>query len=346
LPVGARLAGMTATRTDSRLSVPIAAPSGRFRTRIAELERPLLLAGLALVAFHLVDLAFSGPDTSLPGVLGIVAVPVAWALARPRVTRATRLVLAVVVGLVSFGFAVISHGLHVVNMRDPGRGRCAVRTGGYTVRGGHQCVAERHGSLVAYELPQRSQLLEEDDALEHGSERGRVLAELALDVVPDPRVRKGDDVLAVVQARGNEGVIDNFERTFEASRCVSHAGGGTPRVVGLAKVVELSLSLECGKNKDEATFDFAELTLVGRAPDLVWMVERVDRCFEPRAVRPHVHLMSGLMARDEFDQPWVVVWVLDDAPISARFREFHPDLDWECGRMPDVVRENPRAVER
>jgi hypothetical protein len=34
----------------------------------AALERPLLLAGLALVALHLLDLAFSGPATSFLGV--------------------------------------------------------------------------------------------------------------------------------------------------------------------------------------------------------------------------------------------------------------------------------------
>ena len=52
-----------------------APPSGRSRARLARLERPLLLAGLALVALHLLDLAFSGPDTSILGVLGILAVP-------------------------------------------------------------------------------------------------------------------------------------------------------------------------------------------------------------------------------------------------------------------------------
>ena len=106
---------MTATLTDPRPSVPMTAPSGRLRERLAGLERPLLLAGLALVALHLLDLAFSGPATSLLGVLAIVAVPVAWALARPHVTRPTRIVLAVVIGLLSLGFGVISHGLHVVN---------------------------------------------------------------------------------------------------------------------------------------------------------------------------------------------------------------------------------------
>jgi uncharacterized protein len=106
---------MTATLTDPRPSVPITAPSSRLRERLAALERVLLLGGLALVTLHLLDLAFSGPATTLLGVLAIVAVPVAWAMARPHVTRPTRLVLAVVIGLLCFGFGVISHGLHVVN---------------------------------------------------------------------------------------------------------------------------------------------------------------------------------------------------------------------------------------
>jgi pimeloyl-ACP methyl ester carboxylesterase len=107
---------MTATMTTPR---PAAAPpSGRsrgWRARLARLERPLLLAGLALITLHLLDLARSGPDTSILGVLAIVAVPIAWALARPHVIRPTRLVLGVVIGLVTTGFAVVSHGLHVVN---------------------------------------------------------------------------------------------------------------------------------------------------------------------------------------------------------------------------------------
>jgi hypothetical protein len=77
------------------------ARNGTLRERLAGLERPLLLAGLALVARHLLDLAFSGPDTSLLGVLAIVTVPAAWALARPHVTRPTRLVLGVAVRGVS-----------------------------------------------------------------------------------------------------------------------------------------------------------------------------------------------------------------------------------------------------
>jgi pimeloyl-ACP methyl ester carboxylesterase len=88
---------------------------GRRRERVARLERPLLLAGLALVALHLLDHAFSGPDTSLAGVLAIIAVPTAWGVAQPHVTRPTRVVLAVVIGMLTFGFGVVSHGLHVVN---------------------------------------------------------------------------------------------------------------------------------------------------------------------------------------------------------------------------------------
>jgi hypothetical protein len=93
-----------------------AAPPRRGRrVRLARAERPLLLAGLALVAAHLLDLAFSGPDTSAFGVAAIVAVAGAWALAAPRVTRPTRVALGAVVGLLAVGFGVISHGLHVVN---------------------------------------------------------------------------------------------------------------------------------------------------------------------------------------------------------------------------------------
>jgi uncharacterized protein len=107
---------MTATLPDLRSNDPqLTRTDGGRRARIARLELPLLLAGLALVALHLLDLAFSGPDTSPPGVMAIVAVPAVWALARPKVTRPTRLLLGVVVGLLTVGFGVVSHGLHVVN---------------------------------------------------------------------------------------------------------------------------------------------------------------------------------------------------------------------------------------
>jgi uncharacterized protein len=87
----------------------------RWRERLARAERPLFLTGLALVTAHLLDLAFSGPDTSVLGVAVIVGVAVAWALAQPHVTRPTRLFLGVAVGLLAIGFGVVSHGLHIVN---------------------------------------------------------------------------------------------------------------------------------------------------------------------------------------------------------------------------------------
>src|SRR4051794_41450539 len=39
----------------------------------------------------------------------------AWGAAQPHVTRPTRLVLGVLVGLIAVGFGVVSHGLHVAN---------------------------------------------------------------------------------------------------------------------------------------------------------------------------------------------------------------------------------------
>ena len=102
---------MTAT-----LAPPVPPRTRRdLRGRVAGLERPLLAGGLALVALHLLDRTFSGSHTAVAGVLAIVAVPLLWWFARPHVTRPTRLVLAIVVGLLSIGFGVASHGLHVVN---------------------------------------------------------------------------------------------------------------------------------------------------------------------------------------------------------------------------------------
>ena len=83
--------------------------------RLAPLERPLLAAGLALVAAHLLDLALSGPATASWGVLGIVSLPAAWYGLQPRLIRPTRFALALLVGLLALGFGVISHGLHTVN---------------------------------------------------------------------------------------------------------------------------------------------------------------------------------------------------------------------------------------
>jgi uncharacterized protein len=136
---------MTATLTDPRPSVTMTARNGRLRERLAGLERPLLLAGLALVALHLLDLAFSGSDTSLPGVLAIVAVAAAWALAQPHVTRPTRLVLGVVIGLASLGFGVISHGLHVVNSGPD----WTDLTGGAMIAGGLLLVGAGFAAIAA-----------------------------------------------------------------------------------------------------------------------------------------------------------------------------------------------------
>jgi uncharacterized protein len=102
---------MTAT-----LAPPVPPRTRRdLRGRLAGLERPLLAGGLTLVTLHLLDRSISGSHTAVLGVLAIVAVPLLWWFARPHVTRPTRLVLALVVGLLSTGFGVASHGLHVVN---------------------------------------------------------------------------------------------------------------------------------------------------------------------------------------------------------------------------------------
>ena len=119
------------------------------RKRVARAERPLLLAGLALVLAHLLDLAFSGPDTSALGVAVIVAIAVAWALAQPHVTRPTRLLLGLVVGLVAIGFGVVSHGLHVVNSGPDWRDVTGV---GYVV-GGLLLVA---AGIAAAAAPRRA----------------------------------------------------------------------------------------------------------------------------------------------------------------------------------------------
>jgi uncharacterized protein len=108
---------MTATALHPRPAAPAHAPPRRrrLRERVARAERPLLYGGLALVTAHLLDLALSGADPTPFGVWAILAVPLAWALARSRLIRPTRLVLGVVTGLLTFGFGVVSHGLHVVN---------------------------------------------------------------------------------------------------------------------------------------------------------------------------------------------------------------------------------------
>jgi pimeloyl-ACP methyl ester carboxylesterase len=115
------------------------------RERIARLERPLLLAGVALVTAHLLDLALSGPATSVLGVAVIVALALTWALAQPHVARPTRLGLGLSVGLLAIGFGVVSHGLHVVNAGPDWRDVTGV---GYVV-GGLLLVAAGLTSVAA-----------------------------------------------------------------------------------------------------------------------------------------------------------------------------------------------------
>jgi uncharacterized protein len=114
-------------------------------------ERPLLLAGLALITLHLLDLAFSGPDTTVIGVLGIVAVPAGWALAQPSLARPTRFLLGLVVGLLAVGCGVVSHGLHVVNSGADWQDL----TGVGMVLGGLLLIASGLAAVVAPRRPHR-----------------------------------------------------------------------------------------------------------------------------------------------------------------------------------------------
>ena len=128
---------------------PLTRRGGGKRDRIARLERPLLAAGLALVTLHLLDLSLSGPDTAVLGVLAIVAAPLAWLFAQPRVTRPTRLALGVVFGLLATGFGVVSHGLHVVN----GAGDLYDVTGIGFILGGLLLVVSGLTAVVARAAP-------------------------------------------------------------------------------------------------------------------------------------------------------------------------------------------------
>jgi pimeloyl-ACP methyl ester carboxylesterase len=105
---------VTSTGERAESVVPPQQPEAARRDRFARLERPLLVAGLVLVAVHLLELAFSGPDTTLLGVVVIVAVPLAWVFVQPRLIRATRVALGLSFGLIAAGFGVVSHGLHAV----------------------------------------------------------------------------------------------------------------------------------------------------------------------------------------------------------------------------------------
>jgi uncharacterized protein len=125
------------------------------RGRIAGLERPLLAGGLALVTIHLLDLALSGPATALVGLLAIVAAPLAWWLAQPRVTRPTRLALGVAFGLLSAGFGTVSHGLHIVN----GGADVYDLTGAAFIVGGLLLVASGLTAVAARRRPPRRKAL-------------------------------------------------------------------------------------------------------------------------------------------------------------------------------------------
>jgi pimeloyl-ACP methyl ester carboxylesterase len=131
------------------LATPPATPR---RERLARLERPLLLAGLALVALHLLDLAFSGAATSPFAILGIVALPAAWAALQPRMIRPTRIALAVPVGLLAVGFGVTSHGLHAVHL---GPDRHDI-TGLLFIAGGLALLASAVVAAAAPRGPRRS----------------------------------------------------------------------------------------------------------------------------------------------------------------------------------------------
>jgi pimeloyl-ACP methyl ester carboxylesterase len=111
-------------------------------------ERPFFAAGLALITIHLLDLALSGPDTSLIALAAIVAVPAAALWAQPRVTRPTRFALGVTVGLLFAGFGIASHGLHAV-LQGPDRYDV---TGLGAIAGGLLLVA---GGVAALRAPGR-----------------------------------------------------------------------------------------------------------------------------------------------------------------------------------------------
>jgi uncharacterized protein len=130
---------------------PLTRRGGGRRDRIARLERPLLAAGLALVTLHLLDLSLSGPDTALLGVLAIIAAPLAWLFAQPRVTRPTRLALGVVFGLLAAGFGVVSHGLHIAG----GAGDLYDLTGVAFILGGLLLAASGLTAVVARRRPPR-----------------------------------------------------------------------------------------------------------------------------------------------------------------------------------------------
>jgi len=128
---------------------------GSRRARLARAERPLLLAGLALVTAHLLDLALSGPATSWLGVAAILALAAAWAVAQPHVTRPTRVALGVSIGAVALGFGIVSHGLHVVNSGPDWRDLTGV---GYAAGGALLIAAAVAAAIAPRRAPRRRAL--------------------------------------------------------------------------------------------------------------------------------------------------------------------------------------------
>jgi pimeloyl-ACP methyl ester carboxylesterase len=66
---------------------------------LSRLERPALLAGLALVLVHLIDLALRGTATSAIGIVLLLAAAGAWVALQPRLSRVTRAALGTAFGL-------------------------------------------------------------------------------------------------------------------------------------------------------------------------------------------------------------------------------------------------------
>src|SRR3954449_10413532 len=147
-----RLGAAAPAREPWRMLLLATPPATPRRERLARLERPLLLAGLALVALHLLDLAFSGAARRPLASLGFVALPAAGAALQPRMIRPTRIALAVPVGLLAVGFGVTSHGLHAVHL---GPDRYDI-TGLLFIAGGLALLASAVVAAAAPRGPRRS----------------------------------------------------------------------------------------------------------------------------------------------------------------------------------------------
>ena len=122
-----------------------------WRQGFAALERPLLIAGVALVVAHLLDLALAGPQTSAVGVAAILAVAVAAVVAQPHVTRPTRFALGVALGLL---FAVSGALAHVLDLFTSGP-RWTDLSGIAATAGGLMLIVSGCAALAASPRPPR-----------------------------------------------------------------------------------------------------------------------------------------------------------------------------------------------